>query len=79
MIPDEWRYLSYFIPYTWGAHAFIHINSMGATLAQSRLEYIALWGLTAFYFLLACSLFYFKKHKQEGKKRQPNALTESPQ
>ena len=60
MIPDEWRYLSFFIPYTWGAHGFIHINSMGATLWQTRMEYFALWGLTVGYFALACILFYIK-------------------
>ncbi len=60
MIPEEWRYLSFFIPYTWGAHGFIHINSMGATLWQTRMEYFALWGLTVGYFALACILFYIK-------------------
>lgn len=61
MIPSAWRYLSYFIPYTWGAHAFIHINSMGATLAQTSMEYTALWILTGGYMLLACGLFYLRK------------------
>jgi len=62
MIPDAWRYLSYFIPYTWGAHAFIHINSMGASLATTGSEYIALWGLSGGYLILASGLFYLKKH-----------------
>jgi len=67
MIPDEWRYLSFFIPYTWGAHGFIHINSMGATLWQTRMEYFALWGLTVGYFALACILFYIKNiRKNDG-------------
>lgn len=61
MIPSAWRYLSYFIPYTWGAHAFIHINSMGATLAQTSMEYTALWILAGGYMLLACGLFYLRK------------------
>lgn len=61
MIPSAWRYLSYFIPYTWGAHAFIHINSMGATLAQTSMEYTALWILAGGYMLLACVLFYLRK------------------
>lgn len=61
MIPDAWRYLSYFIPYTWGAHGFIHINSMGASLATTSMEYIALWILTGVYFLLACGLFYLRR------------------
>ncbi|MBQ9603658.1 MAG: ABC transporter permease [Paludibacteraceae bacterium] len=67
MIPDEWRYLSFFIPYTWGAHGFIHINSMGATLWQTRMEYFALWGLTVGYFAIACILFYIKNiRKNDG-------------
>ena len=61
MIPSAWRYLSYFIPYTWGAHACIHINSMGATLAQTSMEYTALWILAGGYMLLACGLFYLRK------------------
>ena len=61
MIPSAWRYLSYFIPYTWGANAFIHINSMGATLAQTSMEYTALWILAGGYMLLACGLFYLRK------------------
>lgn len=61
MIPDAWRYLSYVIPYTWGAHGFIHINSMGASLATTSTEYIALWILTAVYLGLACILFRIRK------------------
>ncbi|MBR4565186.1 MAG: ABC transporter permease [Paludibacteraceae bacterium] len=70
MIPEAWRYLSYFIPYTWGAHAFIHINSMGASLihtngftASVAPEFFSLWILAAGYFLLACGLFYVRKKR----------------
>lgn len=63
MIPDAWRYLSYFIPYTWGAHAFIHVNSMGATLSQVTREFIALWVLTGAYGVLASVLFYIRKER----------------
>ena len=54
MLPDAWRYLSYFFPYTWGVHGFLHINSMGATLETTAKEYIALWILAGGYFLLTC-------------------------
>jgi len=67
MIPDAWRYLSYFIPYTWGAHAFIHINSMGASLASTRMEYIALWGLTVGYLVLAGAMFVIANYRQRCK------------
>lgn len=63
MIPDAWRYLSYFIPYTWGAHAFIHINSMGATFSQVTREFIALWVLTGAYGVMASVLFYIRKER----------------
>ena len=63
MIPNAWRYLSFFIPYTWGAHAFIHINSMGASLRMVSPELLALCGLSVGYFILACILFYIKKSK----------------
>ena len=62
MVPDAWWYIACCIPYTHGAHAFIHINSMGASLATTGTEYIALWILTAAYFLLACGLFYIRKN-----------------
>jgi ABC-2 type transport system permease protein len=60
MIPDAWWYIACCIPYTHGAHAFIHINSMGASLATTGTQYIALWILTGVYFVLACGLFYIR-------------------
>ena len=66
MIPDEWWYIACCIPYTFGAHAFIHINSMGASLAATSTEFIGLCIQTVAYFLLACGLFYLR--------RRPKAL-----
>lgn len=57
-IPDAWRYLSYLIPYTSGAHGFIHISSMGASLWTTRAEYYTLWILSGVYFLIACMLMF---------------------
>ena len=74
MIPSAWRIIAACIPYTWGAHAFIHINSMGATL-------IALWILTGVYSMLACALFYarkkllFKKRVLESEEVQNSVQT----
>ncbi len=67
MIPEAWWYIACCIPYTWGAHAFIHINSMGASLALCSREYIALWILAGVYFALACGLFYLRKRSKEVK------------
>lgn len=58
MLPKAWLYLSYIFPYTWGVHGFLHINSMGATLAGTSREYYALWILAAAYFLIACILLW---------------------
>ena len=54
MLPAAWRYLSYLFPYTWGVHGFLHINTMGATLATTAREYHALWLLAGGYFLTTC-------------------------
>lgn len=75
MIPKPWVYLSYFIPYTWGAHGFIHISSMGATLFTTRMEYDALWILAGGWFLVACALYYITgatKHFTEVKLKSPH-------
>lgn len=58
MLPKAWLYLSYIFPYTWGVHGFLHINSMGATLAGTSREYYALWILAGAYFLIACALLW---------------------
>ena len=58
MIPEAWQYVSYIIPYTSGAHGFIHINSMGASLWTTRTEYYTLWILTGAYFFIACALLF---------------------
>lgn len=76
MVPDGWRYISYLIPYTWAAHGFIHINSMGASLWDVRTEYLALWGLTAGYFLLAVTMFIIAGYRQEKQESRLVALLE---
>ena len=64
-----WKILSYLIPYTWAAHGFIHINSMGATLWTTRTEYWALWGLTAAYFVLAVTMLFIAGYLEDRKER----------
>ena len=76
MIPVGWRYISYLIPYTWAANGFIHINSMGASLWTTRTEYIALWGLTAGYFILAVTMFIIAGYRQEQLESRQAALSE---
>lgn len=64
MIPQAWQWVAACIPYTWGAHAFIHVNSMGATLSQVTREFTALWVLTGAYGVMACVLFYIRKERE---------------
>ena len=77
MIPVGWRVASWFIPYTWAANGFIHINSMGATLWQTRTEYMALWGLAAMYFALAIVMFLIAGYRQDQKERHLNEVLEA--
>ena len=77
MIPVGWRVASWFIPYTWAANGFIHINSMGATLWQTRTEYMALWVLTAAYFVLAVVMFLIAGYRQDHKESRRNEVLEA--
>ena len=70
MLPKAWLYLSYFIPYTWGVHGYLHISSMGATLACTSKEYYALWILSAVYFVLACGLLWVLGWRETHRSRQ---------
>ena len=73
MIPDAWWYIACCIPYTFGSHAFIHLNSMGASIlndgftASVAPEVLALCIQTVVYFLLACILFYVRKRRMQVK------------
>lgn len=49
-IPKFWLWFSYLFPSTPGVQGFIKISSMGATLADVRSEYLALWIQAAAYF-----------------------------
>ena len=77
LVPDGWRYLSYLIPYTWAAHGFIHINSMGASLWDVRTEYMALWILAAAYFLIAVLMFIIAGYRQDQEDSRLEALLEA--
>lgn len=65
LMPESWVLLSHAIPYTWGAHGFIHINTMGASLWTTREEYTALWILTAVYFAVSCLLLFITGYLHE--------------
>lgn len=63
MMPGEWVALANIIPYTAGANGFLHLNSMGATLYDTRREYLTLWILAAAYYLLALLVTAARKYK----------------
>ena len=63
-MPPFWRVFSYLFPSTPGIQGFVHIGSMGATLAEVRGEYLALWLQTGLWFAAACqSLRFIKKFR----------------
>jgi ABC-2 type transport system permease protein len=70
MMPDIWKSLAYLLPYTFGAHGFIHMNSMGATLEQVEWEYVALWQQALWYFIVY-SIFTYVASKWSEKKLNP--------
>jgi len=67
-IPIAWKYLSYFFPSTWGIHAYIHINSMGATITETIKEINSLWILSGVYFLTSAIGFYHAIKANNAKK-----------
>lgn len=42
-LPSFWKYVSMLFPSTYGINGYIHINSCGASLWETRHEYYALW------------------------------------
>ena len=59
-IPGMWQGVSWLFPSTFGARAFIRLNSMGATPADVLPEFRCLWIQTGAYFLLACLVYRFQ-------------------
>ncbi len=56
-IPGPIKAIAYIIPSTPGIHAFVKINTMGATLADVRFEYIMLWIHTGFYWIVSTLMY----------------------
>ncbi len=50
---DLWTWVGNLIPATWGVEGFVRINSNAATLSETARPFIALWVLTAVYFVCA--------------------------
>lgn len=56
-VPWVWKIVGWFVPSTSGIQGFIKIESMGASLADVRFEYLSLWVLTLFYGVLAYAAY----------------------
>ena len=56
-MPGFWRGFSWLFPSTFGIKGYVAINTMGATLDEVSVEYMALWLQTGIYFILACVVY----------------------
>ncbi|MFR9165405.1 MAG: ABC transporter permease [Dysgonomonas sp.] len=56
-MPAPLKAIAYIMPSTPSIHAFVKINTMGATLADIRFEYITLWVQTIFYWVAATLMY----------------------
>lgn len=64
-MPAFWLAFSYIFPSTPGIQGFVRIASTGASLAEVRGEYMALWIQAGFYFVMSIySLRYIKWHEK---------------
>lgn len=60
-MPRFWLFFSYIFPSTPGLEGYVRLSSMGATLAEVRHEYLALWIQAGVYFLTSCHALHFIK------------------
>jgi len=68
-LPSFWRHFARLFPSTYGVNAYIHINTMGATLSETSREYAALWVQAGIYLLTACLGYYFSGRIYERQSR----------
>lgn len=66
-IPPFWQAVGTEFPSTWGANAYVRIQSMGASLGDCHSEILALWILSGIYFLLSCFMYMFEIRKAVGR------------
>lgn len=57
LMPWYWRAIHYMIPAPVGVLAYIQVNSMGASVADIKTEYVTLWVQCFVYFITACFVF----------------------
>ncbi len=59
-IPGFWQGVSWLFPSTFGVRAYVRMNSMGATLGDTMLEYHVLWLQVLVYFFIACLVYRYQ-------------------
>lgn len=59
-MPGFWQGVAWLFPSTFGVRGFMRINEMGATLADIRPEYQALWIQALLYFFLTCLVYRYQ-------------------
>ena len=59
-IPGYWQGVSWLFPSTFGARAYIRLNSMGADLSDVVPEFRILWIQAICYFVLTIALYRFQ-------------------
>ena len=71
-----WTAIADLVPATWGLEGFVRINTNSATLAENVRPYVAMWILTAVYFLAAW--WVTARIRREAGLQSRSALTSSP-
>ena len=69
-IPGFWQGASWVFPSTFGARAYIRLNSMGASLHDVIWEYRILWLHALAYFLLACGVYRYQIYRARADVRE---------
>ena len=77
-MPGVWQSIATLIPSTFGIRGFVRLNTMGATLADVKIEYQALWLQTIAYFIVTCVVYRFqiiaaRRHAIERMKNEKTA------
>ena len=64
-IPGAWQGVSWLFPSTFGARAYVRLNSMGASLYDVVNESRILWIQAGAYFILACLVYKYQINRAE--------------
>ena len=56
-VPVFWKVVSWIFPSTFGINGYVHINTMGADLADAAPQITVLWIQTGIYFITTCLVY----------------------